>query len=127
MKNFEVLSRYGTKYKAVLVDENTIHFFANEANYVSAGAAEDNDPNAFGFIDPEGGPFIALFETPSFCIHKDLPNREIVEITFDTDHYVIKLEEEKKKKAAKAPKSQIKRKPKMGSTKLLKPGKVIRN
>ena len=97
MKTFEVLSRYGTKYKAVLVDENTIHFFANEASYVSAGATEDNNPHAFGFIDPEGGPFIALFETPSFCIHKDLPNREIVEITFDTDHYVSSLKKRRRR------------------------------
>ena len=126
MKTFEVLSRYGTKYKAVLVDENTIHFFANEASYVSAGATEDNNPHAFGFIDPEGGPFIALFETPSFCIHKDLPDREIVEITFDGDHYVIKLEE-KKKKAKKVIKNVTKRKPKMGATKLLKPSKSVRN
>lgn len=126
MKTFEVRSRYGTKYRAVLVDDNTIHFFTDGANYVRAGSAEQGDLSTIGFIDPEGGPFIALFETPAFCLHRDLPDREITEIVFDKDHYVIKLGEEKKK-VKKTKKSASIRKPKIGSTKLLKPSKSVRN
>lgn len=91
MKNFDVYSRYGTKYKAVLVDENTIHFHVNNSTYIRQGAMS-SDSLRLGFIDPEGGPFISLFETPAFCLHKDLPEREIIDISFDKNHYVLKLE-----------------------------------
>lgn len=120
MKSFDVYSRYGTKYKAILVDENTIHFFADNANYVSHGGSATN-PYLLGYIDPEGGPFIALFETPAHCIHKDLPDREIIDISIDDGHYVIKLQE------AKEEKKPIKRKTKVKEQKILKKSKHIRN
>lgn len=118
MKTFDVRSRYGAKYRAVLVDNNTIHFYADGANYVRAGAS-DNDAFNIGFIDPEGGPFIALFETPAFCLHKDLPDREITEITFDDDHYVIKLQEVKEEI------KPVKRKTKIKEQKILKKNRHI--
>lgn len=126
MKTFEIRSRYGAKYKAVLVDDNTINFFTEGALYVRAGSAENNDPSSLGFIDPDGGPFIALFETPAFCMHKDLPDREIVSILFDKDHYVITLAEEKKK-SKKVPKNTTKRKTKIREQKILISKRHIRN
>lgn len=121
MKTFDVRSRYGAKYRAVLVDDNTIHFYTDGANYVRAGGTEQNDLGTIGFIDPEGGPFIALFETPAFCLHRDLPDREITEITFSEGHYVIKLQE------AKEVKNQVKRKTKIKEQKILKKNKHVRN
>lgn len=121
MKSYDVFSRYGTKYRAVLIDDNTIHFYANGSSYVRAGAKEGNDIDKLGFFDPEGGPFIALFETPAFCIHNKLPNREIIEIIAAKDHYVIKLQE------AKSSKKPVKRKTKINTQKILKSKKHIRN
>ena len=107
MKTYNVRSRYGTLYKADLVDKNTIHLHTDEANYVSVGGDDK-----ISFIDPEGGPFIALFETASDCIHKDLPNKEIVEINYCEQNkcYVIKLD----------PTTKQKRKVKVTETKTLK-------
>lgn len=95
MKSYEVRSRYGIAYKADLVDKNTIHLYVDGANYVSTGGTADK----IDFIDPEGGPFIGLFETASFCIHRDLPKREIIEISYNEEKkcYVIKLEAKAKK------------------------------
>lgn len=116
MKSFDVYSRYNIKYKAVLVDENTINFYPDKALYVRCGGDD-----VINYIDPEGGPFIALFETPASCLHKGLPEREIIDISIVNNHYVLKLQEAKEKN------KQPKRKAKIKEQKILKHTKFIRN
>jgi len=118
MNKFDVISRYGDKYQAILIDENTIHFYINEKTMIRSGLSDDN---RISFVDPSGGPFIALWEYASDVLHPDLPAREITEIDYKDDHYVIKLQEKKK-----GVKEKVKRKPKMGRSSILKPGKSIR-
>ena len=116
MKSFDVYSRYGTKYKAELVDDNTINFYPDKAHYVRTGGDD-----FINYIDPEGGPFIALFETPASCLNKNLPEREIIEISIVNGHYVLKLQEAKEKNKSPKRKTRIK------EQKILKHTKYIRN
>lgn len=123
MKSFDVYSRYGTKYKAVLVDDNTINFYPTKSRYVRAGNSSNVEDifNSINYIDPEGGPFIGLYESPALCLHKDLPDREIILIRHTDDHYVLTLKEAKEKD------TRPKRKPKIKEQKILKHTMHIRN
>jgi hypothetical protein len=105
MKTYDVYSRHGKKYKAFLVDENTINLDLNESSYLRVGGTGNGDD--IGFIDPEGGPMITLFETASYCLHEDLPNREIIEIRYSPEAkmYTIKLSPSSKKNKSKSVKS----------------------
>jgi len=118
MKSFDIYSRYGTKYTADLIDENTIHFFPTGASYMRG---EEKGSGEMNFIDPEGGPFIALWELASDVLHEDLPSREIVEIKLEKSYYIIKLQPSKKDT------KPTKRKTKIKEQKILTHKKHIRN
>ena len=112
MKTYTVRSRYGHKYQASLVNEDTIQLHFVGSSYVRCGFEDDNPNNNIGFVDPEGGPFISLFETAADVIHEDLPPREIIEISFNPDnqYYIIKLKPSPilKKKAIKTKRNKRK-------------------
>ena len=116
MKQFPVYTRYGAKHIAKLIDEDTIHFYCDKnTSYCSE---MNNELGILTSFDPEGGPFIALWETPQQAIHPDLPNREIKEIKKSKGYYIISLKESNKKEL-------IKRKPKVKQQNLLKPGSRV--
>ena len=116
MKQFPIYTRYGSKHIAKLIDKDTIHFYCDKnTSYCSEMNNELGDITSF---DPEGGPFIALWETPQQAIHPDLPNKEIKEIQKGKGYYIISLKESNKKNVEK-------RKPKLKQQKLLKPGNRI--
>lgn len=127
MKEFDVYSRYGQKYKVQLVDRNTIHFFAEGSNYVRTGLTSDSVVGAeekVSFIDPEGGPFIGLFETPQFAFNNSkLPDREIIEIDFKDNYYILKLAPRKKKDTSLV---KEKKDPRIKEQKLLKNRRHVR-
>ena len=94
----ELINRNGHKHKVCLVDENTIHFYVNKkCKYVRYSGNE----NTLHYFDPEGGPFVALYETASYCLSESFPDREIILIDNSNKKYLtlkLKPEKEKRKK-----------------------------
>jgi len=116
MKQYSVYTRYGGKHIAKLINEDTIHFYCDKnTTYCSV---MNNESGGIAAFDPEGGPFIALWETPQQAIHPELPNREIKEIRIGKGYYILSLKEGNKEEP-------IKRKPKVKQQKLLKPGSRV--
>lgn len=105
MKKYTIYNRYGYKHVAKLVNEDTIHFYCDKkSQYCSimqdtSSLAQDNlnkkGSKITGF-DPEGGPFIAVWETAQHAIHSELPNREIIKIIEGKGYYIISLRHYKK-------------------------------
>jgi hypothetical protein len=92
MKTYKIKNRTGHIHTLILTDKNTLKFYPSKSiNYMSASA----DEKGLQFIDPEGGPFISTGYTPAQLLHADLPQRNIVEIKQESDHYTFLLHDEK--------------------------------
>jgi hypothetical protein len=91
MKTYKIKNRNGTVHTLIVTNKNTLKFIpSKDTHYMQCSGGEDG----LHSIDPDGGPFICLGHTPAQLLHRDLPNRPIVEIKQERTHYTLLLHKE---------------------------------
>lgn len=91
MKTYKIRNRYGAVHNLVVVDKNILKFYISSDCLCNNISGNYKSPTS---IDPDGGPYIKVGHSPSQIFHEDLPNRKIVEIKPEADHYTLLLHDE---------------------------------
>lgn len=91
MKTYKIKSRYGAVHTLIVTNKNTLKFIPSKDTLYMQCSADEKGLNS---IDPDGGPFICVGHTPAQLLHRDLPNRAIVEIKQEKTHYTLLLHKE---------------------------------
>lgn len=86
--SFDVVGRYGYSCTFVEVDKNTFKLIIHSKLCRFGGFAADSDKEGLSFVDPSGGPFIAI-DTPLKEYHHKLPNKIIKKITNRLDDGIV--------------------------------------
>ena len=91
MKTYKIKNRYGAVHTLIVTNKNTLKFIPSKDTLYMQCSADEKGLNS---IDPDGGPFICVGHTPAQLLHRDLPNRPIVEIKLEKTHYTLLLHKE---------------------------------
>lgn len=91
MKTYKIKNRYGAVHTLIVTNKNTLKFIPSKDTLYMQCSADEKGLNS---IDPDGGPFICVGHTPAQLLHRDLPNRAIVEIKQEKTHYTLLLHKE---------------------------------